>query len=909
MSHPVPSITNRTVHVLDEHGFIRDWLVSPAWSHPCEDLGEELSADDSPWGAEGRWVLTNGPDVGDLKERLFRSHPIFTSQPLPPIEENAPIEWISALGPVKGEWRRWRSPDDALVDWSQFCFTPEYREALAATCIEVDQAEWRELRVECTGPFVCWLNGEVVLTGSTVSYMEPQVSSVRIRIPSGLSTLHIATWQVAFRECRQIVRVRIGGLPVRVVIPSPGADEYAAAVADSILSTIGSVSWALRGPEGSTARVVGTPGVSLKVRRDGGQWQGFTMGTEGTADIDLRELACSSPGPTEVDATSASMLTTGESRLEVAIADERAPQCVLLRVAKLQEDSTVISEGTPERWRHEVLEHLAKNRGTIASVVAQSELGILTVVEESDLEAGLTLIETRGDCADFELVGLLHLWNRIPEDLWPDQLRARVKSAFTSMKYWIDQPGLDAMCFFTENHQFVWHVAQRLAGIAFADEQFTNDARTGAAHAEEGGRRALDWIRRKLGGGFSEFDSNAYLAIDSMCLATLIEFDPDPVIADAAGALLDTLLLTLVSNSWRGVHSAAHGRTYVQTLRSARSEETSSILRLIGGVGSLNTAVLPVATLATARRYTIPDVLREIARSVPATWEATQSYRGQLAFERDLLSRPYGSDVCIWKTAHGVLSSVQDYRAGLPGLQELVGSATLGREARVFVTMPANNDSGSSARPNAWAGQKILPRVRQYRNVMLSQYPTTPGNTATRSHLWLPLAQFDEWTTSGDWIAARLGDAYVAVATSGGVEAVRSGDTAQQEFHPKGRGDQWITVLGSIEDSPSLATWVASLGVPSFGKELSYQTPVGDTLRLSWAGPFLINDVPADVDESGRISQPFRLRNPAVSLRFGDPILHAEWHGKTLEVDLQTGRRVSADLTPIDAAQQDGRAQ
>jgi hypothetical protein len=262
--------------------------------------------------------------------------------------------------------------------------------------------------------------------------------------------------------------------------------------------------------------------------------------------------------------------------------------------------------------------------------------------------------------------------------------------------------------------------------------------------------------------------------------------------------------------------------------------------------------------------------------------------------------------MCIWKTANGVLSSVQDYRAGLPGLQELVGSATLGREARVFVTMPANSDSGSSARPNAWAGQKILPRIRQYRNVMLTQYPTTPGNTATDSHLWLPLAQFDEWTTRGDWIAARLGDGYVAVATSGGVRATRSGDTAQQEFHPQGQGDQWVTVLGGIEDASSFANWVASLGMPSFGREFSYQTSVGDTLRLSWTGPFLVNDFPADVDESGRISQPFRLHNPAVSLRFGDPILQAEWQGKTLKVDLQAGRRVSADLTPIDVPHRDG---
>ena len=47
-----------------------------------------------------------------------------------------------------------------------------------------------------------------------------------------LSPSRLATWQVAFREVRHVASVRVLGLPVRVVIPSPGADEYAAALAE-----------------------------------------------------------------------------------------------------------------------------------------------------------------------------------------------------------------------------------------------------------------------------------------------------------------------------------------------------------------------------------------------------------------------------------------------------------------------------------------------------------------------------------------------------------------------------------------------------------------------------------------------------------------------------------------------------
>ena len=63
------------------------------------------------------------------------------------------------------------------------------------------------------------------------------------------------------------------------------------------------------------------------------------------------------------------------------------------------------------------------------------------------------------------------------------------------------------------------------------------------------------------------------------------------------------MLLTLATNSWRGVHGAAHGRSYTQTLRLGRFEETAPIMWLLWGVGALNDAVLPATSLATPAHY------------------------------------------------------------------------------------------------------------------------------------------------------------------------------------------------------------------------------------------------------------------------------------------------------------------
>src|SRR3712207_819919 len=156
-------LTNdRTVHVTDADGTVRDWLVSPAWSAPCEDLADLLEAGGDPWGPGGRWVLTNGPDVGPLKNRLAAVHPLDVEQGLAPPLEGGDVHWSVDGRRFGGRWRRVRTGVDGFVDWSAFCFTPEYRYSLAATVFEVDQAEWRTIEVHTTGPFVLWLDGELV---------------------------------------------------------------------------------------------------------------------------------------------------------------------------------------------------------------------------------------------------------------------------------------------------------------------------------------------------------------------------------------------------------------------------------------------------------------------------------------------------------------------------------------------------------------------------------------------------------------------------------------------------------------------------------------------------------------------------------------------------------------------------
>ncbi|WP_158852696.1 hypothetical protein [Saccharothrix deserti] len=887
MSNHVPSTatTDRSVHALDRQGRVRDWLTAPAWSTPCRDLHEVLEAEGSPWGEHGRWVLTNGPDVAPLKQRLHERHPLALDQPLPEVLEGSAFSWRPTAGGESRQavWQRRHTGADGLLDWSEFCFTPEYRHAIAATVFEVDQAEYRTLEVGCTGPVALLVDGELALLADDFTYMEPHRTRTRVRLRSGLTAVHLVTWQVAFRECRHVASLRVEGLPVRVVIPSPGADEYRSAAAEHLLDAVGIAPWAatdgtvtLTGPAGARYLV----GVNGDVPRE-------VVLAGGSARLELPVA----PGGKPADATdtTASMLATGETVLTVRADDPAATVVRQFRAARVPAVHRETPDGSEQAvWREELLRHVAGGVPGAARALARHAVAQGTKLHDDDLAPPVEMIDSRADCADFEAVGLVHLWRRLGDDAWSPAQRDRVRRSLLGFKYWIDQPGLDAMCYFTENHQFVWHTAEALVGELFPGDRFTNTGWTGERHAEHGRRQAEEWMRRKLAGGFSEFDSNAYLAIDSLALVSWIEFARDDRMRRLAEALLDKVLFTLAANSWRGVHGAAHGRSYVPTLRSSRFEETAPIMWALWGTGALNSAVLPATALATATHYRMPDLVRAVATEPPEEWDGRQVYRGGYRLHHDLLERPYGSDLRIWRTPDAMLSSVQDYRSGLPGLQEHVWGATLAPEVQVFATHPAADSTSSSARPNAWAGHRVLPRVHQHRDTVFALHRIPEHDWFGSTHLWFPTPHMDGWATRGPWLAGRVGNGFVAVATAGGFRPRRTGDEAGQTWLPVGDGLAYVATVGRAATDGSFDDFLASLADPVFAPDsVSWRARDGRVLALAWPGAFTVDGAP-----DGEPADPPHLDNPAVRVPFGAERFDAAWRGHRLVLDLRNGRRL-----------------
>ena len=85
---------------------------------------------------------------------------------------------------------------------------------------------------------------------------------------------------------------------------------------------------------------------------------------------------------------------------------------------------------------------------------------------------------------------------------FPESLKAPLEECVLNFRYWADEPGNDAMWFWSENHQILFHTCEILAGQLYPDRVFTNTGQTGEWHREKGERMALSWLHKRGAGGF-----------------------------------------------------------------------------------------------------------------------------------------------------------------------------------------------------------------------------------------------------------------------------------------------------------------------------------------------------------------------------------------------------------------------
>ncbi|WP_394274657.1 hypothetical protein [Luteococcus sp.] len=234
--------------------------------------------------------------------------------------------------------------------------------------------------------------------------------------------------------------------------------------------------------------------------------------------------------------------------------------------------------------------------------------------DASWVEDAVNAIEERVDLADHRLLTVLALLLDGGHEL-PTPLREGLERAVQGFRYWMDEPGDDSMCHWSESHQICFAVAEHLAGLTWPETVFRNDGRLGRDKAQRARVRIMRWLGHRFRHGFSEWLSGTFHAIEVSALTLLVEHvHEDGELVARASMVLDLLMLDLALHRFDGSFVSSSGRS--EALPKAfpeRNEIQCVVDSAFGRTPPPFEPALPTSIFLARRRYRIPQVVREIA--------------------------------------------------------------------------------------------------------------------------------------------------------------------------------------------------------------------------------------------------------------------------------------------------------
>jgi hypothetical protein len=321
------------------------------------------------------------------------------------------------------------------------------------------------------------------------------------------------------------------------------------------------------------------------------------------------------------------------------------------------------------------------------------------------LDPALTTIEERWDCCDFSILPLLRLWRDARETL-PGPLADRMRAAFLTWRYWLDEPGDDVMWFWSENHVLCFHTAQLVAGRLFPDEVFPNSGKTGRQHAAQAHARLIRWFDAIDAHGLCEWNSAAYYPIDLLALFTIHDMAPD--LAARAARVMDRIFVMTALHMTGGVPAGSQGRCYEKELLAGPLTELGPVMAIALGDGG-GPDFVPgydrASGLFCLSDYAPPPGLSDLAAPAPGATVAARYTQGH----------GHTGRLTLWKSAEAQLSTVTDLKTGERGYQVQVVDVQLARHpaARLWLNHPGELKPWGERRPSLLAGSHVMPRAAQ----------------------------------------------------------------------------------------------------------------------------------------------------------------------------------------------------
>ncbi len=796
-----------------EHGYIHNWLVAGPQRIPFDVdnfQGEDLRKQIAQYFFESRSGINQTPvERGPLTKGFFQ------------------------VGDYKGSWDYQTCREDHQVDHSGSYPTPHYLRSWAYTQLTCKMDQEVLLVLTTHGPADVWLNWEHVHRQEHFFDQHPGSTSFKVFLKKGVNKILVRFEAVALLQCPNVMALQVceavsPGQPypaysgIHVTIPTLIADisrrndieraYQAAFILQDVFQGESQINlhWTedmekaspavvrLQTPTGriyAEATVDGTPGdqvfLSLPYQIPEGPYRILMMPLIGEYyEQDLRITH------------EFNLWNLGRKRY------------------------SAFPYGSYEERRQEALVNASNEKGLFAEIAKM----VLDQWKAIDTDIIFSTLKT---LHGLDLLGILGMVCRFGNHKqFPKELLKPIEGIILGFPFGIDT-GWTADPGDRESDQILLHASEVLAGQLYPVRTFTHLGKMGQWHREHGVGLILDWLHRCSTQGFSAWDSNvsfeSYLAI----LAHLVDLAEDESIREMSAILMDKLFTTIAINSFQGVFGSTHGRTYASFVKGGYLEPTSGITRLMWGTGIFNHHIAGTVSLACMNGYELPSVISGIANSRPEElWNR----------ERHALEDELFVNKVTYKTPDTMLCSAQDYKPGKNGKLEHIWQATLGADATVFVTHPASTSEKDARQANFWAGNSTLPRVAQWKDILIAFYQLPEDDWMGFTHAYFPIYAFDEYVFQGNWAFARKAEGYLALTAARGFDLIRRGQYAYRELRSFGQDNVWLCHMGRKAldvDFSIFQDKVLALPIAFEDGFVRCTTLRNETLTFGWDKPFM----------------------------------------------------------------------
>ena len=393
----------------------------------------------------------------------------------------------------------------------------------------------------------------------------------------------------------------------------------------------------------------------------------------------------------------------------------------------------------------------------------------------------LELIESRVDCSDFLVAGLIRYMKNVPQD---GETSEKIRRVLTGYRYWMTMDGFDGMCFWSENHCLMFYTNAMLAGEMYPDDFFSLAGMTGKELRDFGRGKVLEWLDDVEEFGYEEFLSTVYMCVTFAALINVVDYAPKDISRRAA-KLTDLLLISLARHTFRGGIIAPMGRVYRDVLYPFR-QGAMALMNLADPFQPYDFGEGWLGFFASSG-YKLPEGLKEIMASKYSGSYSTGNALIFLEKREDFLLtsvasprtdgkerwpniiRDPGADPAshmFTKSYNECFHGTTFFRPGVYGYQQHMWYAALSGEAILFANHPGSASEGGDMRPGYWHGNGVMPMLRQEKDLLLMIYRIPEEHPLHFIHIYAPLCRFDRAVTEDHWLFLQKDRGYIAFWSS-----------------------------------------------------------------------------------------------------------------------------------------------